>query len=196
MGVCLYACRRGGGCVCVCTCVLCAWVTCHGMDLSLYVHETCCSSSSFRIRTRTENPLWTNSCMTHTHTHTVATTVAKQHGMVPQWTREVVPIHPAEMVGALPSKPKSDPKSVLQGKEQPDLHTYSMNRRFILSADRKRAEETDRQRGKEMESSRWGLRKNNQPNEGRDRKATFDHQLSGSHRPAAFVSLCPRMNPA
>lgn len=37
-------------------------------------------------------------------------------------------------------------------------------------------------------------KKNNQLNEGTDRKATFDYQLSGSHRPAAFLSLCPWMN--
>lgn len=43
-------------------------------------------------------------------------------------------------------------------------------------------------RPEKKQSAKWGHRYS--------RKATFDHQLSGSHRPAAFVSLCPRLNPA
>lgn len=57
-----------------------------------------------------------------------------------------------------------------------------------------------RERGK-MRRKRWAdgkkqmmPEKNNQLNEGTDSQRTFDHQLSGSHRPAAFVSLCPSMN--
>lgn len=62
-------------------------------------------------------------------------------------------------MGAFPSKLENNPKSVLLGKEQPDLHTYSMNWRFILSADRRKEEEEEADREKEMESNRWGPRK-------------------------------------
>lgn len=60
----------------------------------------------------------------------------------------------------------------------------------------KERERTKRRTQTERERDREQLRKNNQPNEGTDRKATFDHQLSGSDCPAAFVSLCPQMNRA
>ncbi len=111
-------------------------------------------------------------------------------------------MHAPEKVVAFPSKLDRGSKSQFLGKKQPNLQTYVQHRLKIYSFSwqrdrvREEEEEEETQTEKEMESSRWGLRKNNQPNEGTDRKATFDHQLSGSHCPAAFVSLCPQMNPA
>lgn len=62
------------------------------------------------------------------------------------------------MGGAFPSKSERGSRSPFLGKEQPDLHTFGMNRRFILSADRKREKEGEEQEEQEEETDTQGER--------------------------------------